>query len=145
MIDIDRNSRSATVKTDKSDYAPGTTVTITGGGWQPGEWVTLMMVESPFFDTHPLLSGGSVRHDQVENRPAARRRILLDVVDLVEPTLGEKHFLHRLGPPVSDQLVGPSDDGTASRRDEAPSRGDCQAAAAVALRRTCQSNSKHYG
>ena len=31
------------------------------------------------------------------------------------------------------------------RRDEAQSRGDCQAAAAVALRRTCQSNSKHYG
>jgi hypothetical protein len=26
----------ATVKTDKADYSPGTTVTITGGGWVPG-------------------------------------------------------------------------------------------------------------
>ena len=44
----------ATVKTDKADYAPGTTVTITGGGWQPGETVTLTLVESPLFDTHML-------------------------------------------------------------------------------------------
>ena len=46
----------ATIKTDRSDYAPGETVTITGGGWQPGEWVALMLVESPVFDTHPLLA-----------------------------------------------------------------------------------------
>src|SRR5688572_30868067 len=31
----------ATVKTDKADYWPGETVTITGSGWQPGETVTL--------------------------------------------------------------------------------------------------------
>src|SRR4029077_7546559 len=42
----------ATVKTDKADYAPGTVVTITGSGWQPGETVTITMVESPFFDSH---------------------------------------------------------------------------------------------
>src|SRR3989475_814288 len=42
----------ATVKTDKSDYAPGTTVTITGSGWKPGETVTLTLVESPLIDTH---------------------------------------------------------------------------------------------
>ena len=42
----------ATVKTDASDYPPGTTVNITGSGWQPGETVTLTLVESPFFDTH---------------------------------------------------------------------------------------------
>ena len=42
----------ATVKTDKSDYAPGTVVTITGSGWQPGETVSLTMVESPFYDSH---------------------------------------------------------------------------------------------
>jgi hypothetical protein len=44
----------ATIKTDKDDYAPGTTVTMTGSGWQPGETVTLSMVESPLFDTHFL-------------------------------------------------------------------------------------------
>jgi hypothetical protein len=42
----------ATVKTDKADYAPGSIVTITGSGWQPGETVSLIMVESPLFDTH---------------------------------------------------------------------------------------------
>jgi N-acetylneuraminic acid mutarotase len=42
----------ATVKTDAADYPPGTTVTITGSGWQPGETVTLTLVESPLIDTH---------------------------------------------------------------------------------------------
>jgi hypothetical protein len=46
----------ATVKTDKNDYAPGEVVTITGSGWQPGETVTLTMVESPLFDTHPPMT-----------------------------------------------------------------------------------------
>jgi hypothetical protein len=43
----------STVKTDQSDYAPGSIVTITGSGWQPGETVTLTLVESPLIDTHP--------------------------------------------------------------------------------------------
>ncbi len=42
----------ATVKTDASDYPPGTTVHITGSGWQPNETVTLTLVESPLIDTH---------------------------------------------------------------------------------------------
>jgi hypothetical protein len=46
----------ATVKTDKADYAPGEIVTITGSGWQPGETVTLTLVESPFIDTHPVMT-----------------------------------------------------------------------------------------
>ncbi len=46
----------ATIHTDKSDYAPGTTVTITGSGWQPNEWVTLLLKESPDLDEHPLLA-----------------------------------------------------------------------------------------
>jgi hypothetical protein len=48
-------AQTATVMTDKSDYAPGTIVTITGSGWQPGETVTLSLVESPLIDTHPDL------------------------------------------------------------------------------------------
>ncbi|HMH79084.1 MAG TPA: YDG domain-containing protein, partial [Candidatus Acidoferrum sp.] len=46
----------ATVKTDKADYAPGSVVTITGSGWQPGETVTLTLVESPLVDTHPVMT-----------------------------------------------------------------------------------------
>src|SRR6266403_1232096 len=42
----------ATVKTDAADYPPGTTVNITGSGWQPGETVTLTLVESPLLDIH---------------------------------------------------------------------------------------------
>jgi hypothetical protein len=40
----------ATVKTDKDDYWPGETVTITGSGWQPGETVALKISEDA--DTH---------------------------------------------------------------------------------------------
>jgi hypothetical protein len=46
----------ATVKTDAADYAPGSVVTITGTGWQPGETVTLTLVESPYYDTHPVMT-----------------------------------------------------------------------------------------
>jgi hypothetical protein len=48
-------AQSPTVMTDQSDYAPGTIVTITGSGWQPGETVTLSFVESPLIDMHPDL------------------------------------------------------------------------------------------
>jgi hypothetical protein len=48
-------AQTATVMTDKADYAPGTIVTITGSGWQPGETVTLILLESPLVDTHPDL------------------------------------------------------------------------------------------
>src|SRR5712691_2752820 len=48
--------RFATVKTDQSDYAPGTIVNISGSGWQPGETVTLTLVESPLVDTHPVVT-----------------------------------------------------------------------------------------
>jgi len=40
----------ATVNTDKDDYAPSETVTITGSGWQPGETVTMLLHEA----SHPL-------------------------------------------------------------------------------------------
>lgn len=48
-------AQTATVITDQADYAPGTIVTITGSGWQPGETVTLNLVETPLIDTHPDL------------------------------------------------------------------------------------------
>ena len=36
----------ASVTTDKSDYSPGETVTISGSGWQAGETVALTIVEN---------------------------------------------------------------------------------------------------
>jgi hypothetical protein len=42
----------STIQSDQTDYPPGTAVTITGRGWQPGETVALTLVESPLVDTH---------------------------------------------------------------------------------------------
>ncbi len=39
--------RSAFVQTDKADYAPGEVIVITGGGWDPGEAVALLLHEEP--------------------------------------------------------------------------------------------------
>src|SRR5437867_1826287 len=41
---------AATAATDKPDYAPGQTVTITGSGWEPGETVNLVLYEDPAVD-----------------------------------------------------------------------------------------------
>jgi hypothetical protein len=38
---------TATVSTDKADYAPGDTVKVSGTGWQPGETVLLHFDETP--------------------------------------------------------------------------------------------------
>jgi hypothetical protein len=40
----------ATLKTDKDDYAPEQTVTISGSGWEPGETVSFLVKEYP--ETH---------------------------------------------------------------------------------------------
>ena len=40
------STSAASVATDKSDYLPGETVTITGSGWQAGETVSLTIVEN---------------------------------------------------------------------------------------------------
>src|SRR5439155_8906671 len=40
-----------TIKTDKDDYRPGVRAVITGGGWAPGEAVTMVFVEVP--QRHP--------------------------------------------------------------------------------------------
>jgi hypothetical protein len=41
------NTGGAWIKTDKDDYAPGDTATITGGGFNPGETVTMTLHEDP--------------------------------------------------------------------------------------------------
>ncbi|HEU5053181.1 MAG TPA: SprB repeat-containing protein, partial [Hanamia sp.] len=40
-------SQSATISTDQPDYAPGSTVIISGTGFQPGETVTLQVLHDP--------------------------------------------------------------------------------------------------
>ena len=60
-------AQTATVMTDQADYAPGTIVTITGAGWQPGETVTLSFVESPLIDTHPDLYATADANGNISN------------------------------------------------------------------------------
>src|SRR6266404_115199 len=43
----------ATVSTDKEDYQPGDTVSVTGAGWEPGETVTLLFHEDLDPPIHP--------------------------------------------------------------------------------------------
>jgi hypothetical protein len=61
----------ATVKTDRDDYWPGETVTITGSGWQPGETVTLKISEDA--DTHNDFTYTAVANGQgqIENKQFA--------------------------------------------------------------------------
>src|SRR5262249_50331866 len=50
------NSSGALVKTNKDDYAPHETVTITGIGWQPGEQVRLTLHMDPLRDSDTELT-----------------------------------------------------------------------------------------
>jgi Big-like domain-containing protein/PKD domain-containing protein len=50
------NSSGALVKTNKDDYAPRETVTITGSGWQAGESVKLTLHMDPLRDTDTELT-----------------------------------------------------------------------------------------
>ena len=52
----DPGSGIATVATDKEDYAPGETVTVTGTGWEPGETVTLSFYEDTVINLNRTLS-----------------------------------------------------------------------------------------
>ncbi|MEB2782864.1 hypothetical protein U3A58_20965 [Algoriphagus sp. C2-6-M1] len=44
---VNAQSGTATVTTDKDDYAPGEYVIITGSGWEPGERVDFIFEETP--------------------------------------------------------------------------------------------------
>ena len=57
----------AWVKTDARDYAPGTTVNITSGGFQPGETVTLHFQEVPYYDSHPDLTAIADSNGNISN------------------------------------------------------------------------------
>jgi VCBS repeat-containing protein len=58
----------ATVKTDKDDYQPGETVTISGSGWQPGETVTLRVSEDADTHTDWNLTAVANEQGQIVNR-----------------------------------------------------------------------------
>ena len=57
----------AWVNTDRLEYAPGTPVNVTGGGWQPGETVTLHFQEVPYFDTHSDVTAVADSNGNISN------------------------------------------------------------------------------
>src|SRR5919109_703784 len=60
--------RFPTVRTDRSDYAPGDVVTMTGSGWEPGEVVTLELHEVPHTHAPQILyAAADARGNFVQN------------------------------------------------------------------------------
>src|SRR5258705_10954419 len=47
LISVTAFSQTATISTDQADYPPGSTVIITGGGFQADETVTLQVLHYP--------------------------------------------------------------------------------------------------
>ena len=63
------NTGAATIKTDRTDYLPGMTVTFTGSGWTPGETVSITLHENPTEHADVTLtavadSTGAIMNDQ---------------------------------------------------------------------------------
>ena len=52
----------ATMATDKPDYAPGSTVTMTGAGWKPGEMVAIKVTTLPV-DQHDIEFSATAQAD----------------------------------------------------------------------------------
>jgi uncharacterized protein (TIGR03437 family) len=52
--------RFSTITTDKSDYAPGTAVKISGDGWVPGEQVLVTLTAFPIDQHHIEFTGAAV-------------------------------------------------------------------------------------
>ena len=46
----------ATIASDLTDYTPGDTVTLTGGGWTPQETVTIVLHRDPFLQPDTVLT-----------------------------------------------------------------------------------------
>ena len=73
------NASGATVKTDKDDYAPFTTVMITGTGWQPGETVRLSLHHDPIRDTDTELTAVADASGNISNTDFAPAEYDVDV------------------------------------------------------------------
>jgi hypothetical protein len=56
-----------TITTDQSDYPPGSTVTITGAGWQPGETVQIVIHEVPTVEPDVTLTAVADASGNISN------------------------------------------------------------------------------
>jgi hypothetical protein len=93
----------ATVQTDKEDYAPGETVTITGSGWEPGETVSMKLHEDPLVHGDRTLSAVADADGKIFNnsfKPEEHDlgvRFVLDAVGLTSGRTAQTTFTDAVG------------------------------------------------
>jgi len=111
-----------TVQADQSDYPPGTTVTITGSGFQPNETITIQLVEAPLVDMHgPYMVQADANGNFVDTS------FMTDVHDVdirfyLSATGGTSGFVAQntftdASPVLSVTVIGPSGSGSVSSAD----------------------------
>jgi YDG domain-containing protein/MBG domain-containing protein/Big-like domain-containing protein len=93
----------ATVRTDKEDYAPGETVTITGSGWEPGETVSMKLHEDPLVHGDRTLSAVADADGKIFNNSFKPEdhdvgvRFVLDAVGLTSGRTAQTTFTDAVG------------------------------------------------
>ena len=102
-----------TIRTDKSDYPPGSPVTIYGAGWAPGEQVTIQIQETDSDDTFltdTADSSGSFTDTSFGDHGQRRRREIPDDSDESNvggdgtvQVHGQHHYHEHRGHPVKYQ------------------------------------------
>jgi hypothetical protein len=55
-LSLGASAAAQSIATDKADYVPGSIVTVTGSGFQPGELVTLVFSETPPYNADATVS-----------------------------------------------------------------------------------------
>ena len=111
-----------TVQTDQGDYPPGTTVTITGSGFQPNETIAIQLVESPLIDTHGPYTvqadanGNFVDTSFTTDLHDDMVRFFLTATGGTSGFLAQNTFTDA-SPVLSVTVVGPSGSGSVSSAD----------------------------
>lgn len=112
-----------TVQTDQGDYPPGTTVNITGSGFQPNETVTITLVESPLIDTHGPYTvtadanGNFTDSSFTTDLHDVNVRFWLSAAGNQSGASTQNTFTDANNPTLQVMVIGPSGSGTVSSTD----------------------------
>ncbi|HJZ73477.1 MAG TPA: hypothetical protein VKE51_17160, partial [Vicinamibacterales bacterium] len=125
----------ATVKTDKLDYAPYETVTISGSGWQPGETVRLRVTEDSDSHYDWVLEAIADDSGNVINRDFYPRN------DDVYHSVGMRFYVTAVG--IASQAEATFTDAMPSRTNLTSSLNPSPAGQSVTFTATVDMNEKH--
>ncbi len=95
----------ATIKTNATEYAPGTPVFMTGSGWKPNEKVTLYLHETPSVEPNPVLTTVADAFGNINDSAYAP-----DILDL-----GIRYYLTAVGATSGTQAQTTFADGTPTK------------------------------